>query len=75
MGYLGRSSDPAVRAVIDEALVRVVRTGKFAGILTPDEEYAHRCIDLGARFVAVGGDSGLLARHSEALAKRFKSPT
>lgn len=73
MGHLGNSAHPNVRRTIDEAIRRIVETGKFAGILTPDEAYAHRCIELGATFVAVGSDSGLLARQSEALAARFKS--
>jgi 4-hydroxy-2-oxoheptanedioate aldolase len=73
LGHLGDSSHPRVREVIDGAIARILKTGKFAGILTPDEAYAHRCIDGGANFVAVGSDSGLLARQSEALAARFKS--
>jgi 4-hydroxy-2-oxoheptanedioate aldolase len=73
MGHLGDSANPEVRQVIDEAIQRIVRTGKFAGVLTPDEAYAQRCLELGATFVGVGSDSGLLARHSEALAARFKA--
>jgi 4-hydroxy-2-oxoheptanedioate aldolase len=73
LGHLGNSAHPDVRRAIDEAIGRIVKTGKVAGILTPDEAYAQRCIDLGATFVAVGSDSGLLARQSEALAARFKS--
>jgi 4-hydroxy-2-oxoheptanedioate aldolase len=72
LGYLGDSGHADVRRIIDETLKRILKTGKFAGILTPDEPYAHRCIDAGAKFVAVGSDSGLLARQSEALASRFK---
>lgn len=72
LGYLGDSGHPDVRRIIDETLQRILKTGKFAGILTPDETYAHRCIEAGAKFVAVGSDSGLLARQSEALASRFK---
>ena len=39
------------------------RTGKHAGILTANEELAHRYIEAGTRFTAVGSDMGLLARH------------
>jgi 4-hydroxy-2-oxoheptanedioate aldolase len=46
--------------------------GKPSGILTPNESFAHRCIELGTMFTAVGIDAGLLARGSEALAKRFR---
>lgn len=73
LGHLGNSAHPEVRAKIDDAIDCILKTGKFAGILTPDEAYAHRCIELGATFVGVGSDSGLLARQSEALAARFKS--
>ncbi len=72
MGYLGQSGHADVRALIEKTIARIVKTGKFAGILTPLEDLAKRSLDLGARFVAVGSDSGLLARNSEALAARFK---
>lgn len=72
MGYLGNSAHSEVRGKIDDAITRILRTGKFAGVLTPDEVYARRCLELGATFVAVGSDSGLLARQSEALAERFR---
>ena len=73
LGYPGQSGHPDLRSLIEKTIVRIVATGKIAGILTPLEDLAHRCIELGARFVAVGSDSGLLARQSEALAARFKS--
>ncbi|RYY58276.1 MAG: 2-dehydro-3-deoxyglucarate aldolase, partial [Comamonadaceae bacterium] len=44
-----------------------------AGILTTDDTLARRYLDLGATFVAVGLDNNLLARHTSALAARFKS--
>jgi 4-hydroxy-2-oxoheptanedioate aldolase len=73
MGLLGQGGGhPEVQALIEESIVRIVKTGKFAGILTPLEDLARRSLQLGALFVAVGSDSGLLARHSEALAERFK---
>ncbi|TJW66349.1 MAG: 4-hydroxy-2-oxo-heptane-1,7-dioate aldolase, partial [Mesorhizobium sp.] len=46
---------------------------KPAGILTPDEKFAARCISLGTLFTAVGVDVAVLARGSEALAARFAS--
>jgi 4-hydroxy-2-oxoheptanedioate aldolase len=74
LGYLGQSNHPEVRQVIDDTIARILRTGKAAGILTPDESYAQRCIERGVTFVGVGSDSGLLARQSEALAARFGRP-
>ena len=38
----------------------------------PVEEDARHWLALGCRFVAVGSDVGLLARHSEALAAKFQ---
>lgn len=72
MGHLGASGHPEVRRAIDEAIGRTCKAGKIAGILTPLEEYARHCLDRGCLFVAVGSDVGILARHSEALAARFK---
>jgi 4-hydroxy-2-oxoheptanedioate aldolase len=51
---------------------RLKKTGKPAGILTPNEEEAKRFIQWGYTFVAVGADLGLLARGADALAGRFK---
>jgi 4-hydroxy-2-oxoheptanedioate aldolase len=73
MGHLGNSAHPDVRAAIDAAIARIVKTGKFAGILAPVEADARHWLELGCRFVAVGSDVGLLARQSEALAAKFKA--
>jgi 4-hydroxy-2-oxoheptanedioate aldolase len=72
MGHLGDSAHPEVRAAIDDAVRRISATGKAAGILAPVEEDARHWLALGCLFVAVGSDVSLLARHSEALAARFK---
>ncbi len=73
MGLLGRSGDAAVRTAIDDGFARILKAGKFAGILTPDEAWAKHCLEVGATFVAVGNDVSLLARQSEALAARFRT--
>ncbi len=72
MGHVGNSAHPDVRAAIDDAITRIVKTGKFAGILAPVEADARRWMALGCLFVAVGSDVGILARQSEALAAKFK---
>ena len=72
IGYLGDQNNPAVVDVIVGAIKRIRAGGKAAGILTPDEGLARRYIEAGATFTAVGSDSGILARQSEALARRFK---
>ena len=72
LGHLGDSAHPDVRRAIDNAIGRIVKTGKFAGILAPVEADARHWLQLGCLFVAVGSDAGILARQSEALAAKFK---
>jgi 4-hydroxy-2-oxoheptanedioate aldolase len=71
LGYLGNQGDPKFRPVVEDALKRVRAAGIAPGILTPDLAFAEHCLDIGALFVAVGSDSGILARTSEQLAERF----
>ena len=73
LGHVGELNHPAVRAAIDDAFARIIKTGKAAGFLTADEELSRRSIDQGVTFMAVGLDVNLLARHTSALASRFKS--
>ena len=73
MGHVGNPGHPDVQAAIDDAIVRIVKAGKAAGILAPDEAQARRYLALGATFVAVGLDTSLLAQATSALAARFKS--
>jgi 4-hydroxy-2-oxoheptanedioate aldolase len=72
LGHTGETANPAVLPKIDDAIRRIRAAGKAPGILTPDEKLARRYLELGALFVAVGADVGLLARGSEALAAKFK---
>ncbi|MDP4005229.1 HpcH/HpaI aldolase/citrate lyase family protein [Methylobacterium sp. NEAU K] len=73
LGYLGQQGHPEVVRTIEEAVARIVKAGKHAGILTPNEELARRYMAAGTRFTAVGSDLGLLARGAEALAARIRS--
>ncbi|WP_019101023.1 4-hydroxy-2-oxoheptanedioate aldolase [Chromobacterium haemolyticum] len=75
MGHPGRPDHPDVRAAMDDAIRRIRAQGKAAGILMADEAEARRLLELGARFVAVGVDTTLLARRAEALAAAFRSQT
>jgi 4-hydroxy-2-oxoheptanedioate aldolase len=65
--------DPEFKLIVEDAIRRIKAGGKAPGILTPDEDFARRCLELGSLFVAVGSDSGLLARGTERLARAFKS--
>ncbi|MEJ8825414.1 HpcH/HpaI aldolase/citrate lyase family protein [Variovorax humicola] len=73
LGHLGNAGHPEVQAAIEDAIRRIIRAGKAAGILTPDEALSKRYLELGATFVAVGLDTNLLVRHTTALAARFKA--
>ena len=73
LGYVLNPTHPDVQKEIDNAIRRIVKTGKAAGILTADETLARHYLDLGATFVAVGLDTNLLTRHTSALASKFKS--
>jgi 4-hydroxy-2-oxoheptanedioate aldolase len=72
MGHIGNYGQPDVAAAIDDAIARIRKAGKVAGILAPVEADARRWIELGCQFVAVGSDVGILARQSEALAAKYK---
>jgi 4-hydroxy-2-oxoheptanedioate aldolase len=71
-GHIGNWGHPEVQAALEDAVTRLKKIGKPAGILTPNEEEAKKFIAWGYTFVAVGADLGLLARNADALAKRFK---
>jgi 4-hydroxy-2-oxoheptanedioate aldolase len=73
LGYLGERAHKDIMPVIDDALARIAKTGKAAGILTDSEENARRWLKCGATFVGVGSDVGLLAKNADALAAKFKS--
>jgi 4-hydroxy-2-oxoheptanedioate aldolase len=71
MGFPGQSLHPAVQEAAQKAVRKVVAVGKAVGVLTPVEEVALQYLELGARFVAVGIDTHLLATGTSALARRF----
>jgi 4-hydroxy-2-oxoheptanedioate aldolase len=72
LGHVGDSNHAEVQAAIEDAIARIQRAGKAAGILTPDETLAQKYLELGALFVAVGLDTNLRVRSTNALAARFK---
>jgi 4-hydroxy-2-oxoheptanedioate aldolase len=73
LGHIGNPQHADVQAALKDAVTRLRKVGKPAGILTANEEEARRYIEWGYLFVAVGADVGLLSKNAEALAKRFKS--
>jgi 4-hydroxy-2-oxoheptanedioate aldolase len=72
MGYRGNPGHPEVQAAIEDAIARIRKAGKAAGILSADQQLAKRYIELGAKFVAVGVDATVLMRSLQTLAATFK---
>lgn len=72
MGHLGNPGHAEVQAAIKDAIGRITRAGKAAGILTADTALAHQYLALGATFVAVGLDTQILVRGTSALLAQFK---
>ena len=72
LGYVGETNNPKVMPIIDDGIRRIRKAGKAPGILTGVEADARRWLECGGLFVAVGADTGVLARGTEALAAKFK---
>jgi 4-hydroxy-2-oxoheptanedioate aldolase len=57
---------------MEDAAKRIRKAGKAPGILVGEAD-GKRCLDMGYLFIAVGADTGMLVRGSDALAARFRS--
>lgn len=73
--YLGESSHPEIVAMIERGLRTVAEGGKAGGVLCGDKGLVTRYRDAGARFIAVGVDSMLLAAATTALCHEYKTDT
>ncbi|MGI3900799.1 MAG: aldolase/citrate lyase family protein [Janthinobacterium lividum] len=71
MGYAGQPNHPKVEAAVEDAIHRIRGAGKPAGILTLDNVFAKRCIEMGSLFTAVGTDGSLLSRAADNLRAVF----
>ena len=71
MGHPGNAAHPDVQAVIADGVQRIRAAGKAPGILSLDESQAQHWLDRGARFVAVGMDTVMLANAARQLRQRF----
>ena len=71
LGHPGNAGHPAVVAKVEEAILRLKAVGVPSGILTLDQTFARRCIELGTSFTAVGVDMALLRAAAVGLAKGF----
>jgi len=72
-GHLANPAHPDVQAAIADAIPRIKKTGKAAGILAFVEADAKKWIEHGARFVAVTSDQFLLARETAVVAAKYKT--
>ncbi|MCC2597201.1 4-hydroxy-2-oxoheptanedioate aldolase [Pusillimonas sp. MFBS29] len=72
MGHTGNPGHPDVKTAISDAIVRIRKAGKAAGILQGDIALAKQYLELGAQFVAVGVDAVLLRRAATDLLAQFK---
>ena len=72
MGHRGNIPHPEVQSAIADAIKRIRARGKAPGILVGEAD-GKRMLDLGALFVAVGADAGVLRMSAEALVHKFKS--
>ncbi|HCL64655.1 MAG TPA: 4-hydroxy-2-oxoheptanedioate aldolase [Rhizobium sp.] len=72
MGYLGNPGAPEVVAAVEDAIKRIKALGKPAGIMSSDPAMIDRALSLGAGFVAVGSDVGLLSKAASRLLAELK---
>ncbi len=68
LGHIGNADHPDVDAAIMDALSRIVKAGKAAGILTLDPTMQKRCSDIGVTFMATAIDVVLFAKAMRAEA-------
>ena len=73
MGHPGDTGHPEVVAAIEDAIARIGRAGKPAGILSLDPAFVRRCIGLGTIFTAVDVDANILLKGAAEIACKFKS--
>ena len=72
MGFPGDPGHPKVKAAIEDAILRIKKAGKPAGILSLDRAFVNKCIGLGTVFTAVDVDASILLRHAARIAREYK---
>ena len=68
-----RAGDPPRGAAVDDAIARVMATGKPAGVFATAPRLVERWTALGASFVAIGVDIPLLAKATADLAATYRT--
>ena len=73
-GYLGAAGHPEVQEAMARVFAAAKAAGKPVGILAPVEADARRYLEMGATFVAVGSDLGVLRMATQALRDKYRDP-
>jgi 4-hydroxy-2-oxoheptanedioate aldolase len=73
MGHVGAPGHPEVQAAMADAIARIRKAGKAAGILSTTEDQARKWLDAGATFVAVGVDTMVLTSAAKDLLGKYKT--
>jgi 2-keto-3-deoxy-L-rhamnonate aldolase RhmA len=72
MGMIGQAANPKVTEAIEDGLKRCRPTGKYIGVLAPNDEISERHIKSGFDFVSVANDCAILFRTADAVGARFR---
>lgn len=75
MGYQGNSNHPEVQKTVIDAIQRIRKAGKAAGILSTQHDVTQKYIELGTEFVAVGVDTSVLMNSLRELLSKYKNDT
>ena len=75
MGYQGNPNHPAVQKTVIDAIQRIRKSGKAAGILSTQHEVTEKYLDIGTEFVAVGVDTSVLMNSLRELLSKYKKDT
>jgi 4-hydroxy-2-oxoheptanedioate aldolase len=73
LGHRGDPGHPDVRAAMEKAVSQINAANKPFGTLFGDELQIRHWMAKGCTFMAVGADTAVLARSTEALAKRYRN--
>ena len=73
MGHGINIFHPEVEAAMDDMIKRIHALGKPVGTIALTTEQAKRFADLGASFLALGGDTGFLTTAADNTLKTYKA--
>lgn len=72
LGHFGQPNHPQVQAAIASVFAAAKAAGKPSGILAPVEADARRYLAMGATFIGVGSDLGVLRSATQALRDKYR---